>query len=457
MTAVFFNNCGQPMPPTGGSRDTIPPVLVRSVPVDSGLNVKTKKITLEFNEYVQLQNTQQQLVISPVPKQMPLVEFKLKTVTIKLKDSLEPNTTYTINFGESLQDVDEGNPMKNFTFIFSTGNVVDSGRLSGRVLLAENGKADSTLIVILYRDLSDSAVRKNKPRYFARLNKEGFFSFRYLADGKYNVFALLDADGGMRYDQPGEMIGFFDQPIDISTSTEPIKIYAFAELEETPLKLVNTAASKPAGAKDDKRFRYASNLENGSLDILGDLQLKFDRKPSSYDTSKISLVNEKHERVSLYTIAFDSNILTITNKWIPDTKYSLLIEKGFAEDSLGNKILRNDTLHIETKKESDYGSLSLRILDLDTSIQPVLLIYKGDILKMSVPLKSNRLIFSRILPGEYDIRILFDRNRNGKWDTGDLLKRLQPELVKPRKEKLNIRANWDNEVEINLEEVENQG
>jgi uncharacterized protein (DUF2141 family) len=453
--AAPFYQCGQPMPPTGGSRDTLPPRLVKANPADSGLNVKTGKILLEFNEYVQVQNVQQQLVMSPVPKIQPQVEAKLREVTIRLKDTLEPNTTYTINFGQSLQDVNENNPMKNFTYIFSTGAVIDSGKLTGRVLLAENGKADSTIIVLLQRDLSDSAFEKQRPRYFARTNKEGFFTFRYLADGRYNIFALKDADGGMKYDQASESIGFLDSTIIITASTPPVSLYAFTETIEAPKKITSTPVKQP-GAKDDKRLRYTVNLDNGSLDILGDLKLKFDRKPSTYDTSKISLLDEKMQRISPYTLAFDSNELVIKPTWIPGTKYNLVILKDFAQDSLGNKVLRNDTLTIEAKKLSDYGSVIFRILNLDTTKRPVLLLYKSDELKKSIPLNGDRISIPSILPGEYDIRILFDRNGNGKWDTGNFKERKQPELVKPRKEKLTIRANWDNEVDINLQEVQNQ-
>ena len=455
--AAPFYQCGQPMPPTGGSRDTLPPLLVKAIPADSGLNVKTNKITLEFNEYIQLQGVQQQMVISPIPTIMPLVESKLKQVTIKLKDTLEANTTYTINFGESLQDVNESNPMKNFTYIFSTGGVIDSGKLTGRVLMAESGKADSTIIVVLQRDLSDSAFEKVKPRYFTRINKEGFFTFRYLANGRYNVYALKDADGSMKYDQVSEIIGFMDKPVDITASTEPASLYAFLETPEIPRRPTTSTPVKQPGVKEDKRYRYAGNLDNGSLDILGDLVLKFDRKPSSYDTGKISLVNDKLQRVTPYTLAFDSNALHIKHAWIPGAKYSLLLEKDFAQDSLGNKILRNDTLRFETKKLSDYGSVSLRIINLDTTLNPVLLLYRSDELKNSIPLNSSRIPIPSILPGEYEIRILFDKNRNGKWDTGNFKERKQPELVKPRKEKLTIRANWDNEVDINLQEVQNQG
>ncbi len=455
--AAPFYHCGQPMPPTGGSRDTLPPMLVKANPADSGLNVNTNKIVLEFNEYVQLQNVQQQLVISPVPKIMPLVESKLKEVTIRLKDTLEANTTYTINFGESLQDVNENNPMKNFTYIFSTGAVIDSGKLTGRVLLAETGKADSTIVVVLHRDLSDSAFEKFKPRYFARTNREGYFTFRYLADGRYNIYALRDADGSLKFDQLSETIAFDDQPVDITAATAPVSLYAFAEAPEPPKRVTTTTTPKVPGAKDDKRLRYAGNLDNGSLDILGDLVLKFDRKPSTYDTAKIALLDEKLQRVAPYTLAFDSNALKITHTWVPGAKYNLVIEKDFAQDSLGNKVLRNDTLKMEAKKLTDYGSVVFRMMSLDTTQRPVLLLYRSDELRKSIPLTSSRITIPSILPGEYEIRILFDRNGNGKWDTGNFKERKQPELVKPRKEKLTIRANWDNEVDINLQEVQNQG
>jgi hypothetical protein len=133
----------------------MPPVLLQSVPADSMLNFKANKITLTFDEYVQLDNqmVQTNLVVSPTPDQAPIVASHLRDVTIRLKDSLKPNTTYSINFGNALKDVNEGNPYKNFHYVFSTGNSIASGELSGRVQLAQTGKTDSTLIVILHKNL----------------------------------------------------------------------------------------------------------------------------------------------------------------------------------------------------------------------------------------------------------------------------------------------------------------
>ena len=131
--------------PTGGPKDSIPPRLVSASPTLNSTNVKGNKITLTFNEYIDLKEAQTNVLISPLPKKQPSIDFKLKTVTVKLKDTLLPNTTYSINFGNAIVDNNEGNPLKDFTYVFSTGNQIDSFTLSGKVILAETGKYDSTI------------------------------------------------------------------------------------------------------------------------------------------------------------------------------------------------------------------------------------------------------------------------------------------------------------------------
>jgi len=452
---ISFSRCGQPMLPTGGPRDSIPPVLIKAFPKDSALNVTPSKIQLEFNEFLQTIQDPRPIVYSPLPKRTPELEVKLKIINIKIKDTLEENTTYTINFGNTIQDINESNPLRNFTYVFSTGKIIDSGTLSGKVMLAETGKADSNITVILQRDFSDSAVAKTSPRYITRLNRDGFFKFNYLKPGKYNVFAILDADGKYTYDQPSEIFGFLDSTIDISSNKSPLKIYAFLAEQEKPKKPFKPTVAPPAN-KDDKRFKYQTNLEGRSLDILGDLVLKFDKNPTTFDTSKISLRNDLGERLSNYKLVVDSNLFKFNYTWTPGEKYRLYIEKNFAKDSLGNYVVKNDTIKIEAKKDVDYGSLMVRTQDLDTSYRPVLLFFKDDQLVKSIPINAARIAIKRILPAEFELRILFDKNKNGKWDTGDYWKKIQPELVKPRKEKLTIKANWDNEVTINFVDVVKQ-
>ena len=133
---MLITGCAQIGAPTGGTQDTSAPVLVRSVPENKKLNFVGNKLTFTFNEYVEVQDIAANLLISPLQKNTPSINSSLKTVTLKFKDSLLPNTTYTINFGNAIKDINEGNVLNNFTFLFSTGNNIDSLSITGRVLMA---------------------------------------------------------------------------------------------------------------------------------------------------------------------------------------------------------------------------------------------------------------------------------------------------------------------------------
>ena len=123
----------------------------------------------------------------------------MNTITVKLKDTLEPNTTYTLNFGNAIKDVNEGNILKNFTYIFSTGTYIDSLELRGKVLLAETGETDTTLTVMLHTNKDDSAVVKEKPRYIAKVGRQGNFDFQNLPPETFYLYALKDEGGTHRY------------------------------------------------------------------------------------------------------------------------------------------------------------------------------------------------------------------------------------------------------------------
>ncbi|HEV2833597.1 MAG TPA: Ig-like domain-containing domain [Hanamia sp.] len=195
LVTVMGSGCAQIGSPTGGFRDSLPPVLLNSNPPNNSIHFKGNRVTLTFDEYVHLDKLQENLLVSPTPKINPNIDYKLKQVTIKIRDTLQPNTTYSLQLGNAIQDINENNPYPNFTYVFSTGSYIDSLTLSGNVELAETGKTDSTLLVFLYNDLTDSAVYKKKPKYITRVNGQGNFEFKNLAEGTYNVFALKDESG----------------------------------------------------------------------------------------------------------------------------------------------------------------------------------------------------------------------------------------------------------------------
>ncbi|MEO6187641.1 MAG: Ig-like domain-containing protein, partial [Ginsengibacter sp.] len=171
--SVLASGCAQILAPTGGPRDSLPPVLLNATPANRTTKFTENRVSLSFDEYIQIQDLQKNLIVSPTPKLNPDINYKLKVVTIKIRDTLEPNTTYTIDMGNAIQDINENNPYRNYKYVFSTGSYIDSMKVSGNIRLAEKGKIDSTLIALLYNDLDDSAVLKRKPRYIARLDSSG--------------------------------------------------------------------------------------------------------------------------------------------------------------------------------------------------------------------------------------------------------------------------------------------
>lgn len=457
---VFAPGCAQMVPPTGGPRDTIPPVLLGAVPKDSTLNFTGKKIILEFDEFINLDKPEQEVIVSPVPKTMPLMEAKLRNVTITIKDTLEENTTYSIDFGRSLKDLNEGNPFKNFTYLFSTGSYLDSGTLSGKVVLAETGKIDSTLIVMLHRNVTDSVfndsvVAKEKPRYYTRLDSAGLFHFSHIAPGDYRIFALKD--GGQKMYMSGtELFAFYDSVIQVGKITTSPVLYAFTE--EPNAKGGSGKAAPPAKAppKKDQKFSYHTNLESGQQDLLSDLRFTFSDSLVSFDESKLLVTDTLFAPITGYTMEADTTgrIINFKYPWKEDEHFKIILEKDIAKDSSGNELAKSDTLSFKTKKKSDYGALRIRMPDLDTTQNLVLLIFKGDKLDRAQPATGKDLRFELFPPGEYEIRLLYDHNHNNKWDTGNYWEKRQPEKIVTIPKKNNIRANWDNEITIELPKAE---
>ena len=228
----FITGCANIVPPSGGPRDSLPPVLVKAEPENHALRMNEKKIVLNFNEYLDLKELRNNLIVSPVPKIMPSVTSHLKTITITIKDTLQPNTTYALNFGRAITDVNEGNVMKNFSYVFSTGNYIDSLSYSGRVIMANTGKPDSTLIAVLHDKLEDSAIEKIRPRYIARLDSSGFFTFSHIHPATYALYALKDESGTHEYTSRSQVFAFADSPVNLEISTEPLLLYAYADTSD---------------------------------------------------------------------------------------------------------------------------------------------------------------------------------------------------------------------------------
>ena len=438
------------IPPTGGDRDSLPPLLLKVSPPDSSNNFNTRTITFTFDEFIEPpQETFKNLLISPTPSTPPNVESKLRTLTVKIKDTLEPNTTYYYNFGDAIKDVNEGNVLHNFSYIFTTGTTLDTLQLSGKVLLAETGSVDSTLFVMLFKSGVDSAVIKDRPRYIARVDGKGNFRFLYLPSGTYYIYVMDDR----KLYSKQSLFGFSDSVVEIKPNSSPVTLYAFVEeKQQQAIPPANLTPGNRSGAKpDERRLRFSTG--GNMQDLLGDYNLIFERPLRNLDTTKLQVSTDStfNPVASSWEIDSLKKKLSLKTTWKESTRYNLILDKDFAEDSSGRKLLKTDTLNFTTRKQEDYGSLKISFTNIDLSKNPVLQVSQNGTVVKTFPLSTSELYQPLFNPGEYELSILYDENKNGHWDPGKFFEgKKQPELVKPLNKKINVRSNWDNEFEIKL-------
>ena len=444
---ISGGGCAQIGSIAGGTKDTIPPNLLNASPKLLSTNFTGNKITFTFNEYIdELQDVQTNVLVSPYPKINPEFKSKLKTVTVKLKDTLLANTTYSINFGSAIKDVNEGNVFKDFTYVFSTGNVIDSLSLSGKVELAETGKIDSTIIVMLYRNANDSTVQQIKPSYITNVKGDGSFTFANLPAGNFNIYALKDGDGGKTYNSKTELFAFADKLVTLTENNDSVNLYAFAEEKTSKLPAITVKAKTPA----QKKLKYTFSAAGSKQDLRDSLLLEFNNSIKKLDSSKIILTDTNYIPVTGVSFFTDSNKVIIKTKWAEDFDYRLIVNKNAVTDNADSTLVKTDTIRFKTKSLADYGNIVLRFNNIDFTKHPVLQFIQQDELKESYPLTDKEWRNKLFPPGEYEIRILYDDNKNGKWDAGNYSKKIQPEKVIALPKKLSVKENWDNESDINL-------
>jgi hypothetical protein len=450
----FNTGCANIIPPTGGPKDSLAPVLIIALPKDSTLNFTGNKIVFTFDEYVLLDDKiNDELVVSPNPDFMPIVEGKLKNVTVKLKDSLKPNTTYYINFGNAIKDVNEGNKLRHFTYVFSTGKELSSGTISGKVTLAETGETDSTLLVLLYTNLTDSAVKKNKPEFFTHLDSSGHFIFKYLPKDTFAIYVVPN-DYSKRYDDSTKIFAFFDTTIDVNNYKDSVQLFAYQQEKAKPKPSVSSSNNndKKNAKEEDKRLKLSTDIDKNEQGLLTPLSMLLSRKVTVFDSAKIILSDTNYKPLSGYSFIKDTSFkkFSLQYKWPENEPFILVIQKEAFADSAGITLSKNDTIKFVSKRESQYGSVRLHFNNLNLGKNPVLQLMLENKIYQSVILTGADWSAKLFEPGEYELRLLYDDNKNGVWDAGNFDARKQPEKVQRIPRKLTIKPNWDNEVDINL-------
>jgi len=248
--SLMLSSCANIVTPTGGPRDTQAPTVVEATPENLSTRFTWNKVTILFDEYVKLDNPAQEIIISPSIRPEPKIQVKGKKLEIEFKDAiLDSNTTYTINFGESLKDANESNVLNNFQYVFSTGDIVDSLYVLGKVVQAKDDKPAAKVLVMLYKEMGDSVLLKNRPFYFTKTSDDGGFQFSHISGGEYQLFALKDENFNYIYDLPNEEVAFWDSVVTVDTNEIAIRLNIFSEEREVQLQRIGMDDSKPGFIK----------------------------------------------------------------------------------------------------------------------------------------------------------------------------------------------------------------
>jgi hypothetical protein len=508
---ILSVSCARIGAPTGGEKDTIPPKIIRSIPENKTTNFKGKEIKIYFDEFIQLKNTTNNILITPPQKKQPEISplgTASKEIRIKFKDSLLPNTTYVINFGESIEDFNEGNKMGNYQFVFSTGDQIDSLKLKGKVFPLYFKKYPENIIVGLYpvNKFHDSIVYREPPYYISKTDKNGNFSFDFIKNGKYKIIAIADEVNNYLYNPNKEAIAFLKRNIEIPKDSL-VNLYLFKEkkpftLEKWEQLSHNHIQAKYEGNIDSIQIKFLSPIQD-SLFLIDNNQANIWYKSLS-DSIKIELINKKYKKIlqgkrkankdsliikviaktalhPLDSIIIKGNIpLTEAQKnqikliadsipisfklleqsgqkWLVEfekktgKKYFLQINPGSFTSFMGDKNKDTITKKFSIAPKDQYGKLILQITGNITSPFFIeLLDNKRNIIRKSPTTTASSIPFKLLKPGKYYIRIIIDKNQNNQWDTGNFLKHILPEKVIEIQKPIEIRANWEINQEIKL-------
>jgi hypothetical protein len=543
---LFLASCATVVPPDGGPKDTTPPVPLEYSPQNKVKKYKGQRISIRFDEFVQLKDLQSQLVVSPSMPENPEVYIKGKKVIIETPDSLDENTTYTIFLGNAVVNYTENLPVKNFQYVLSTGDELDSLRIQGRIQNAFDLSTEEGILLMLYKNANDSAPYLDKPYYLAKTFGQGSFLLDNLSEGKYLIFALKDLNSNYLYDQPGEEIAFLDslivpapvKPLDDSLNLiQPVvlKMSMFKEIpkkqslidqkvlspqhvrftfrapvNELYIELLDTTAhhwyhpvyneqrdtldlwlvkklpdtlrlalrdgdepldtlrmvltkaekkksgrqrkNKPATKPQEEKaiiekLLVSSNVSQG-VAFFRNPALRFDKPLAHYDTSKIHLyqvIDTLRKPIDYQIKVRDSmrgDVLFLQSKLKEASFYEIEIIDSAFYDIFGNT---HDSLKwmFKTTKKRSYGSLKLVVQHQDSVPIIIQLLNPQKAVLEEHLLEDSVLNFPYLPAGNYGVKAIADRNKNGKWDTGDYILKLQPERVYIMKESINIRSNWD--------------
>lgn len=523
---LFLYGCAAQQPPQGGPRDLTPPKLLKAVPANKTRNFKAKEIDLQFDEFIKLTNQYQEISMSPAMEKQPEYSSNKRDLKIKFKDTLQKNTTYVINFGKSIQDVNESNVMKNFTYVFSTGNHIDSLSISGTVTNTLTQEKEKDVTVMLFPLKQDSLLfGKKKPSIFTTTDSSGNFSLNNLREDSYRIYALKETAPNKIFDNDIELIAFLKKPINLKSDTSNLQLNLFKQLPEkfrftekrfdTDGKLLfvfNKSLDKPAmkviypaDIDKQKQVEFSKTKDTASVYLRN---MNFDSvRVALYDKGKpidtVALSKRKNESfkrtltfqyningnsmlkpnsdlkliASLPIENFDNSLVTLNEdsiavavsdytlqkdtanfkniylkyRWRQGSKYELILNEGAFTSIYGDKNKRLSK-KFQINKTENYSTLTLKVTLPDTSKAYVveLLNEQKAVLQSNAITRSGPITYASYLTGKYLIRVVYDENRNGKWDSGNVHQKRQPENTWVSPNVISLRPNWEAEESITV-------
>jgi hypothetical protein len=299
--AIVQYGCANESIPQGGKQDQEAPKITKSLPADRSIRFRSSKIQITFDEFLKVSGFSQTLISPPVDKK-PDIKVSGKTVMVKLKSPLRANTTYTINFAEDIKDLNEGNTANNLTYVFSTGDYIDSMQVAGNVFLAKDNSVAEGAIISLYPKDSDDAILRSKPFYFAKTDKAGHFEINNIKNGRYNIYGLKDQNYNYLFDQPNEMIAFADSVINLNDRVQSnINLYLFDD-NQAKIKLNEVRSIAPGFLQISYTKPINSFKLHGELYSAAD----FARFHDTYDTINYWYTKPYIKKTELYLVANDT-------------------------------------------------------------------------------------------------------------------------------------------------------
>lgn len=346
--------CASTGTPDGGPYDETPPKFVRATPDPNSTGNTRKKIAIEFDEFIKIENAAEKVIISPPQTEMPEVKASGKRVLVEFFDTLRANTTYTIDFGDAIVDNNEGNPMGNFSYAFSTGETIDTMEVSGTVLNAQDLEPIKGIQVGLHKNLNDTAFTKLPFDRISRTDSRGRFSIKGVAPGKYRIYALKDGNQNYLFDSKTEIIAYSDSLI--IPSMEPATRQdttwnAIDTLKIDTVKTVHYTHFMPddiilRAFKEETTMQYLAKSEREQLNRFS---LYFSAKADTLPTVTGLDFDEKDAFIIESSLKNDT-----IRYWIKDTvlceRDTLTLQLDYLyTDTLGNLVPKRDTLYMMNK------------------------------------------------------------------------------------------------------------